>query len=64
LGSLLHRLALLQKVPETVTAEDPDHEVLNELSALFAPKICSFTTDSAEGRQEIDLLQMSMPVSP
>src|SRR5262245_11446757 len=37
LASLLHRLALLQAVPEAADEDDPDRAVLEELAALMAP---------------------------
>ena len=56
LGSLLHRLALLQRVPETVADDDPDHEVLNELSALFgADDLQLYYQIALQGRQDIGL---------
>ena len=56
LGTLLHRLALLQRVPETVAADDPDHEVLNELSALFgADDLQLYYQIALQGRQDIGL---------
>ncbi len=56
LGSLLHRLALLQRVPEAVAADDPDHEVLNELSALFsAEDLQLYYQIALQGRQDIGL---------
>ena len=38
LASLLYRLTLAQTVPETIGADDPDHAVLGELAAGFAPE--------------------------
>jgi DNA polymerase-3 subunit gamma/tau len=35
LGTLLHRLALLQLVPQAISDDDPDAEALRELAALF-----------------------------
>jgi len=56
LGSLLHRLALLQRVPETVAADDPDHEVLTELSGLFgADDLQLYYQIALQGRQDIGL---------
>ena len=56
LGSLLHRLALLQRVPEAVAADDPDHEVLNELSGLFdAEELQLYYQIALQGRQDIGL---------
>ncbi len=56
LGSLLHRLALLQRVPETVADDDPDHEVLSELSALFgADDLQLYYQIALQGRQDIGL---------
>jgi DNA polymerase-3 subunit gamma/tau len=35
LASLLHRLSLAQAVPETISADDPDRDTLNELAGRF-----------------------------
>jgi DNA polymerase-3 subunit gamma/tau len=35
LASLLHRLSLAQAVPETIGADDPDRDTLNELAGCF-----------------------------
>ena len=54
LGSLLHRLALAQRVPGTVPDDDPDLDVLNELSGLFAPEDLQLYYQIAlQGRQDI-----------
>ena len=36
--ALLHRLALAQQVPETLTEDDPDHERLADLAGRIAPE--------------------------
>ena len=36
LATLLHRLALVQIIPETVAADDPDAETMAELAGLFS----------------------------
>ena len=36
LATLLHRLALVQVVPETINADDPDGETTRELAGLFS----------------------------
>ena len=38
LGTILHRLALLQRVPEAVAADDPDRAALDALVPLFDPE--------------------------
>jgi DNA polymerase-3 subunit gamma/tau len=54
LGTLLHRLALLQAVPETVAADDPDHAVLTELSGLFgADDLQLYYQIALQGRADI-----------
>ena len=56
LGSLLHRLALAQRVPGTVPDDDPDLDILNELSGLFAPEDLQLYYQIAlQGRQDIGL---------
>lgn len=56
MGTLLHRLALLQAVPETVTADDPDHAVLTELAALFgADDLQLYYQITLQGRADIGL---------
>jgi DNA polymerase III subunit gamma/tau len=56
MGTLLHRLALLQAVPETVTADDPDHAVLSELAALFgADELQLYYQIALQGRADIGL---------
>jgi DNA polymerase-3 subunit gamma/tau len=56
LGTLLHRLALLQAVPETVTADDPDHAELTHLSELFvADDLQLYYQIALQGRAEIGL---------
>ncbi len=37
LGSLLHRLTLLQQVPDALAQDDPERAVLEELAGQFAP---------------------------
>ncbi len=54
LGSLLHRLALAQRVPETVADDDPDRDILTELSGLFAPdELQLYYQIALQGRQDI-----------
>jgi DNA polymerase-3 subunit gamma/tau len=56
MGSLLHRLALLQSVPEAVAADDPDHEALHGLSGLFgAEELQLYYQITLQGRQDIGL---------
>ena len=56
LGSLLHRIALLQSVPEAVAADDPDREALHELSGLFgADDLQLYYQIALQGRQDIGL---------
>ena len=56
LGSLLHRLALVQIVPEAASAEDPDHETLRELAGLFsADELQLYYQVAVQGRCEIGL---------
>ncbi len=56
LGSLLHRLALAQKIPATVADDDPDREPLLGLSAQFgADEIQLYYQIVMQGRQDIGL---------
>jgi DNA polymerase-3 subunit gamma/tau len=56
LGSLLHRLALLQRVPEAVASDDPDCEALRDLSGLFsAEDLQLYYQIALQGRQDIGL---------
>jgi DNA polymerase III subunit gamma/tau len=56
LGALLHRIALMQRVPETVPADDPDHGVLQDLSVLFSPEELQLYYQIAlQGRGDIGL---------
>jgi DNA polymerase-3 subunit gamma/tau len=56
LASLLHRLALAQTVPDTIGEDDPDHAVLGELAAGFAPDDLQLYYQIAiQGRGELGL---------
>jgi DNA polymerase-3 subunit gamma/tau len=56
LGSLLHRLALLQQVPDAVPAEDPERAVLEELATQFAPDdLQLFYQIALQGRSDLGL---------
>jgi DNA polymerase-3 subunit gamma/tau len=56
LGTLLHRLALVQAVPQTVAEDDPDADVLRELSALFnAEDLQLYYQIAVQARSEIGL---------
>ena len=56
LGTLLHRLALVQLAPQAAAADDPDHAVLRELSALFsADELQLYYQIAVQGRSEIGL---------
>ncbi|HUP95960.1 MAG TPA: DNA polymerase III subunit gamma/tau [Burkholderiales bacterium] len=56
LGTLLHRLALVQIVPQVLGEEEPDAEVLRELAALFeAEELQLYYQISVQGRSEIGL---------
>jgi len=56
LGTLLHRLALLQIVPQAVAADDPQAPVLQELAALFsADELQLYYQIAVQGRSEIGL---------
>jgi DNA polymerase-3 subunit gamma/tau len=54
LGTLLHRVALLQAVPGAVADDDPDHAHLAEMAAAFsAEEIQLHYQIALQGRQEI-----------
>ncbi len=56
LGTLLHRIALVQIVPATAVEDDPDQEILRELSALFAAEDLQLYYQVAiQARSEIGL---------
>jgi DNA polymerase-3 subunit gamma/tau len=54
LGVLLHRLALLQVVPEAVAADDPDRDALEDLAGLFdAEDLQLYYQIALQGRSDI-----------
>ena len=54
LGSLLHRVALLQAIPAALAEDDPDYRHLSEMAASFAAEeIQLFYQIALQGRQEI-----------
>ncbi len=56
LGTLLHRLALAQRIPATVADDDPDRDTLLALSALFgADDIQLYYQIVTQGRSDIGL---------
>ena len=56
LGTLLHRIALVQIVPETAAENDPDHATLRELSRLFgAEDLQLYYQVAVQARSEIGL---------
>ncbi|MEN3354043.1 MAG: polymerase subunit gamma/tau [Betaproteobacteria bacterium] len=56
LGTLLHRLALLQRVPQAIADDDPDAETLRELAALFsAEDLQLYYQIAVQARSEIGL---------
>jgi DNA polymerase-3 subunit gamma/tau len=56
LGTLLHRLALVQIVPQSVAEDDPDAPVLRELAGLFtAEELQLYYQIVVQGRSEIGL---------
>jgi DNA polymerase-3 subunit gamma/tau len=56
LGSLLHRLALAQSVPETLEEDDPDRAALAELAAGIAPEdVQLYYQIALQGRSDIGL---------
>ena len=56
LGSLLHRLALLQVVPQAISDDDPDAETLRELAAMFnAEDVQLYYQIAVQARSEIGL---------
>jgi DNA polymerase III subunit gamma/tau len=56
LGTLFHRLALMQMVPQAASDDDPDHAILRELSTLFAAdELQLYYQIAVQGRSEIGL---------
>jgi DNA polymerase III subunit gamma/tau len=56
LGSLLHRLALAQMVPASVSPEEPDAEAVRELATLFDPEdLQLYYQIAVQARSEIAL---------
>ncbi|HEU5282572.1 MAG TPA: DNA polymerase III subunit gamma/tau [Burkholderiales bacterium] len=56
LAALLHRLALAQRWPETLSSDDPDRERILALAARFAPEDLQLDYQIAlQGRDDIDL---------
>ena len=56
LGTLLHRLALLQLVPQAIADDDPDAEALRELAGLFdAEDLQLYYQIAVQARAEIGL---------
>jgi len=56
LGSLFHRLALLQQVPDAVPPDDPERAVLDELAGQFAPDdLQLFYQIALQGRSDLGL---------
>ena len=56
LASLLHRLALVQTVPDTIGEDDPDHAMLDELAAGIAPDDLQLYYQIAiQGRSDLGL---------
>ena len=54
LGSLLHRVALLQAIPAALAEDDPDYRHLSEMATSFAAEeIQLFYQIALQGRQEI-----------
>jgi len=54
LGVILHRLALLQRVPEAVPADDPDRAALDALVPLFdAEELQLYYQIAVQGRNDI-----------
>jgi DNA polymerase III subunit gamma/tau len=56
LGTLLHRLALVQIVPQVADEDDPDHATMKELSGLFsADELQLYYQVAVQARSEIGL---------
>jgi DNA polymerase-3 subunit gamma/tau len=56
LAALLHRLALAQRWPDALPADDPDRERLTALAARFAPEDLQLDYQIAlQGRADLDL---------
>jgi DNA polymerase-3 subunit gamma/tau len=56
MGTLLHRAALLQVVPDTIAADDPDRAALAEIAGLFAAdEMQLYYQIVLQGRHELGL---------
>ncbi|MCW5625131.1 MAG: DNA polymerase III subunit gamma/tau [Burkholderiales bacterium] len=56
LAGLLHRIAVLQAVPESVAEDDPDHEALRRLAAALTPEdVQLFYQIALRGRADLPL---------
>lgn len=56
LAGMLHRIALLQRVPAAVAADDPDYAALAELARSFAPEEVQLYYQTAlHGRNDLSL---------
>jgi DNA polymerase III subunit gamma/tau len=56
LATLIHRIALIQSVPEVLVEDDPEHEVLLELSKVFTPEdVQLYYQISILGRRDMGL---------
>ena len=56
LAGLLHRIAVLQAVPESVAEDDPDHEALQRLAAALTPEdVQLFYQIALRGRADLPL---------
>ncbi len=54
LGTLLHRVALVQAIPSAVTTDDPEHAVLTNLAAAFSAEDIQLLYQIViQGRQDI-----------
>ena len=56
LAGLLHRIALVQRIPTAVAPEDPDHDDIVQLASLFSPEeIQLYYQIALHGRNDLSL---------
>ncbi len=56
LAGLLHRIALVQRIPSAVAPEDPDHDDIVQLASLFSPEeIQLYYQIALHGRNDLSL---------
>ena len=56
LSGLLHRIALVQRIPTAVSGEDPDHDAVLKLASIFSPEeVQLYYQIALHGRNDLNL---------